>query len=79
MVKKRCHHPHISDFLNKLKNSISFSKLDLRSGCHQMRTFEGDIWKIGFKTKQGLFKWLVMSFDYYNAPLTLMWVMNDVF
>jgi hypothetical protein len=44
-----------------------------------MRVAEQDAWKIVFKTKQGLFEWLVMSFWICNASKTFMHVMNDVF
>ena len=77
-IKNRYPFPRIDDLLDQLKEVVYFSKIDLHSGYHQVRVAEQDAWKIAFKTKQGLYEWLVMPFDLTNALATFMRIMNDV-
>eukprot|EP00253_Pinus_taeda_P033506 PITA_33506 len=77
-IKNRYPLPRINDLLDQLKEVVYFTKLDFHSGYRQVRVAEQDAWNTAFKTKQGLYEWLVMPFCLTNAPATFMRLMNDV-
>jgi hypothetical protein len=78
-VKNKYPLPRIDDLFDQLRGACVFSKIDLRSGYHQLKIRQCDIPKTAFISRYGLYEYTVMSFGLTNAPAYFMYLMNKVF
>jgi hypothetical protein len=78
-IKNKYPLPRIDILFDQLARAKVFSKIDLHSGCHQIRIRPSDIPKMAFSTRYGFYEYLVMCFCLTNAPAYFMYLMNFVF
>lgn len=78
-IKNKYPLPRIDDLFDQLKRAKYFSKIDLRTGYHQLKVRKEDVPKTTFRTRYGHHEFLVMSFGLTNAPAAFIDMMNRVF
>jgi hypothetical protein len=79
MIKNRYPFPRIDDLFDQMKGEMMFSKIDLRSGYHQLRIKEDDVPNTAFKMRLGHYEFTILPFGLMNSPGVFMSLMNEVF
>jgi hypothetical protein len=78
-IKNKYPLPWIKDLFDQMKGASVFSKINFRSGYHQLKIWDSDIPKTIFCTRYGLYEYTVMSFGLTNVPAYFTYLMNNVF
>ena len=79
MIRNRYPLPRIDDLVDQSRGARVYSKIDLRTGHHQLKVRETDIPKTAFRTRYGHFEFTVMPFGLMNAPTAFMDLVHKVF